>query len=137
MEKDCIFCKIIAGEIPSAKIYEDEAVLAILDINPVNLGHTLVMPKDHYANMEEVPEEILCEVMKAVKKIGRAIKQGLGIEGYNLTENNDPIAGQLIPHLHFHLIPRIKGDGLHLWPQRKYEAAGKMDEVAGKIRQAL
>ena len=137
MNKDCIFCKIINGEIPSTKLYEDETVLAILDINPVNEGHTLVMPKEHYENMEVLPEIYLVALAKTVKKVGLALKSGLNIAGYNVVLNNDPIAGQLIPHFHWHVIPRLADDALKVWPQRQYEAPEKMNEVAEKIRQAL
>ncbi|MFA6170851.1 MAG: HIT family protein [Patescibacteria group bacterium] len=133
---DCIFCKIIAGQIPSYKVYEDEKTLAFLDINPVNPGHVLVVPKEHFANMEDVPEDILCAVIKTVKKVGKAIKEGLGAEGYNITENNDPVAGQIVPHIHFHVIPRIEGDGLHLWPQKKY-GEGEAEAVRDKINGAI
>jgi len=129
---DCIFCKIIAGEIPSFKVYEDEDSLAFLDIAPVNPGHTLVIPKKHYVNMEEIPEEELCKVMKTVKKVGKAIKNGLGAAGYNIVSNNDPIAGQIVPHLHWHIIPRIENDGLQPWPQEKYKE-GKAEEIIKKL----
>ncbi len=129
----CIFCKIVSGELPSHKIYEDESTLAFLDIAPVNPGHTLVISKKHYANFEETPEDILCQVIGAVKKVGRAIKDGLGAEGYNINVNNDPIAGQIIPHLHFHIIPRHVGDGLKSWGQGKYKE-GEAEEVVNKIK---
>ena len=129
----CIFCKIVAGEIPSYKIYEDEQVLAFLDIAPVNPGHTLVVPKKHYANLEEAPEEVLCALMKAIKKIGVQMKSGLGVAGYNIMENNDQVAGQIIPHLHFHIIPRKSGDGLELWPQGKY-AEGEAEKTVEKLK---
>lgn len=130
---DCIFCKIVAGELPSYKIYEDEKTLVFLDIAPVNLGHALVIPKKHYANLEEIPEDELCHLMKVVKKIGKSLKDGLGATGYNVMENNDPIAGQIIPHIHFHLIPRIEGDGLKLWPQGEYRE-GEAEDVLRKIK---
>ncbi|MDO8529774.1 MAG: HIT family protein [bacterium] len=130
---DCIFCKIISGEIPSHKVYENEHTLAFLDIAPVNPGHTLVVSKKHFANLEEADEETLCQAIKTVKKIGKALKDGLQIEGYNVGVNNDPVSGQIIPHLHFHVIPRIKNDGLKLWPQRKY-ADGEAEKVLEKIR---
>jgi histidine triad (HIT) family protein len=133
---DCIFCKIIAGEIPSYKIYEDEKALAFLDINPVHPGHTLVIPKKHYANLEEIYNEELCDLIKAVKIIGKGMKDGLQAEGYNIQVNNDPVAGQIIPHLHFHIIPRIQNDGLHLWPQGKYEE-GEADKVLEKIKEGI
>ncbi len=133
---DCIFCKIIAGELPSTKIYEDDTCLAFLDIAPVNAGHTLVVPKRHTANIEETDDHELQALISAVKKIGAAFKSGLGVEGYNVTENNDPVAGQIIPHLHFHIIPRTENDGLKLWPQHRYEA-GQENEIAEKIKTAL
>jgi len=133
---DCIFCKIINNEIPSYKIYEDEKILAFLDINPVNPGHTLVITKKHFKNMEEIPEEELCFLIKAVKKIGKAIKEGLEVKGYNINENNDKIAGQVIPHIHFHIIPRNENDNLHLWPQYKYKE-GQADEIINKIKSKI
>lgn len=129
----CIFCKIIAGEIPGYKVYEDEAVLAFLDINPVQPGHTLVVPKKHAANLEEIDEQTLCRVMQVVKRVGLSLKNNLGAAGYNVLENNDPVAGQVVPHLHFHVTPRSAGDGLGLWPQQKY-AEGQAEQVLAKIR---
>jgi len=133
---DCIFCKIVAGEIPCTKVYEDDNILAFLDIAPVNPGHSLVITKKHYANLEEVPEAELVELIKAVKKIGKALKDGLGVKGYNVQENNDPVAGQIIPHIHFHVVPRQENDGLKLWPQKKYEE-GQAQEVADKIKKSI
>ncbi|MEI6597253.1 MAG: HIT family protein, partial [bacterium] len=105
--ENCIFCKIITGEIPSYKVYEDEQILAFLDINPVNHGHTLVVPKKHFVNIEETDEQVLYLIIKIVKKIGASLKKNLGVAGYNVLENNDPVAGQIVPHLHFHIIPRL------------------------------
>ncbi len=133
---ECIFCQIAAGKIPSYKVYEDEKTLAFLDIAPVNYGHTLVIPKKHYVNLEEINAEELAAVIKTVKKVGQALKQGLGIEGYNVQLNNDPVAGQIIPHLHFHLIPRQAGDGLKLWPQGRY-GDGEAEQTLAKIKKAL
>ena len=133
---DCIFCKIILGEIPSYKIYEDEKVLVFLDIGPVSYGHTLIIPKKHYANLEEITEEDICHVVVIVKKIGKAIKEGLNTEGYNITVNNDPVAGQLIAHLHFHIIPRGEGDGLKLWPGGEYKE-GEAVKIADKIKKQI
>ncbi|MDD4272055.1 MAG: HIT family protein [Patescibacteria group bacterium] len=130
---NCIFCKIIAGEIPSYKVYEDEFVLAFFDINPVNPGHTLVVPKKHFANIEEADEETLCQIVKVLKKVGLSLKKNLGAPGYNVQVNNDPAAGQIVPHLHFHLVPRADGDGLKLWPQKKYLET-EAEEVLNKIK---
>lgn len=133
---NCIFCKIAAGEIPSYKIYEDDEVLAFLDIAPVNPGHVLVIPKKHFRNLEDINEEELCKLMIVIKKIGQAIKDGLGVEGYNVIENNDPVAGQIINHLHFHIIPRRTDDGLGLWPQGKY-ANGEAEKIMNKVKNNL
>ncbi len=133
---NCVFCKIISGDIPSYKVYEDENALAFLDIAPVNYGHTLVVTKKHFANMEEIPEEELCRLMKAVKKVGKAIKEGMSVEGYNVNENNDPVAGQIIRHIHFHIVPRHVGDRLEFWAQGEYNK-GEADKIAEKIRKVL
>jgi len=129
----CIFCKIIAGEIPSYKVYEDEFTLAFLDINPVNPGHTLVIPKKHFANIDEVDEETLSLVIKTVKKVGESLKKNLAVPGYNVLENNDPASGQVVPHLHFHVVPRVLDDGLGLWPQKKYKV-NEAEEILNKIK---
>lgn len=115
----CIFCQIIAKEIPCHQVYEDEKTLAFLDIKPVNPGHTLVIPKVHVANLEEIESEDLQALMLVVKKIGRMLKDKLNISGYNLVVNNDPVAGQEVSHLHFHIIPRHENDNLKLFPQAK------------------
>ena len=133
---DCIFCKIIKGELPCYKIYEDKNVLAFLDIMPVSDGHILVIPKKHYANIEDIPAEELCNLIKAVKKIGKALKDGLGVAGYNLQLNNNLIAGQTVPHIHFHIIPRKQSDGLKLWPQGKYKE-GEAKKAVEKIKKYL
>ena len=130
---DCIFCKIIAGEIPSYKVYEDDNVFAFLDIAPVNVGHTLVIPKKHYENMEDISEEELCNLARVVKRIGKSIKEGLGVKGYNININNKEVAGQNVPHLHFHIIPREEGDGLKLWSQGKYNE-GEAEKAVNKIK---
>ena len=130
---DCIFCKIIAGEIPSYKVYEDNKTLAFLDIAPVNDGHILVVPKKHYKNIEDISEEELCKIIKTVKKIGKALKKSLDILGYNVNINNNPIAGQIIPHIHFHVIPRYKKDGLKLWAQGKYKNK-EAEKIQNKIQ---
>ncbi|MEK9129946.1 MAG: HIT family protein [Patescibacteria group bacterium] len=132
----CIFCEIINKKIPCYKVYEDKDMLAFLDIAPVNYGHTLVVSKKHCANFEEISEEELCKMIKVVKKIGKAMINGLGIKGYNVQVNNNPIAGQVIPHIHFHIIPRIETDGLYLWPQQKYNN-GEAEKIMEKIKIGL
>ncbi|MDP3836921.1 MAG: HIT family protein [bacterium] len=129
----CVFCKIIAGEIPAYKVYEDERVLAFLDITPVHVGHTLVIPKKHVANLEAIESDDLTALILAVKKIGKKIKENLAYDGYNVLENNDPVAGQVISHIHFHLIPRKAGDGLNRWPDNKY-AEGEEEDTMNKLK---
>lgn len=128
----CIFCKIINQDIPHHKIYEDDNVLVFLDIKPVNPGHLLVLPKMHYANIEETPADVLCDIILVIKKMGKLLKDNLGIPGYNILENNDPAAGQMVPHLHFHLIPRHEGDGHVQWPQSSY-AEGEAEAIVKKL----
>lgn len=119
MEKDnCIFCKIVSGELPSRKIYEDDISLAFLDINPVNKGHTLIVPKEHFENVYDIKEDILGHLIKVSKKISNALKQS-GADGINIIMNNEKDAGQVVFHLHIHIIPREKGDNLPMWPSKK------------------
>jgi len=103
---DCIFCKILNGEIPAKKIYEDEKIYAFLDISPQGKGHTLVVPKKHSSDIFEVEEELLCEVLKVVKKLAIHIKEKLNPEGISIVQNNGEIAGQTVFHFHMHIIPR-------------------------------
>lgn len=133
---DCLFCKIIAGEIPSEKIYENEHVYAFLDINPVNPGHTLVIPKRHAANLYETPDEDLAQAISAVKRLSVAVKRALAADGINIEMNNDPVAGQVIFHTHFHVIPRFEGDGRELWKGKACEEK-QWKETAEKIRAVL
>ncbi|MFA5754382.1 MAG: HIT family protein [Patescibacteria group bacterium] len=128
----CIFCKIINQEIPSHKFYEDDKVIAFLDIKPVNPGHALVVPKAHYETIEEISETDLTAVILAVKKVGGLLKDKLGVEGYNVTVNNGAVAGQAVNHLHFHVIPRHAGDGHVSWPQSDY-APGEAEEIVKKL----
>jgi histidine triad (HIT) family protein len=129
----CIFCKIINQEIPCYRVYEDDKVLAFLDIEPVNPGHILVLPKIHYQNFEDINETDLSALILTVKKIGKLLKDKLGVDGYNVHENNNPIAGQEIPHLHFHITPRYAGDGLGHWPGKSYQP-GEAEEIIKKLK---
>ncbi|OGY49241.1 MAG: hypothetical protein A3D39_03025 [Candidatus Buchananbacteria bacterium RIFCSPHIGHO2_02_FULL_39_17] len=133
---DCIFCKIVAGQIPAAKIYEDDKVLAFLDINPINPGHTLVIPKIHFSNLTQTPVEVSQNLIMVIKKISPAIMKGVGAQGFNLGLNNGSIAGQIIFHMHFHLIPRFADDGHKLWSGRQYQL-GEMEKVAENIKKFL
>ena len=132
----CIFCKIARGEIPSSKVYEDENVLAFLDIAPIKKGHTLVIPREHHEIITEVPDPLLKDVILAVKDVSRAVMKATGAGGISLSLSMHDVAGQTVPHAHFHIIPRHEGDGLKHWPQGKYEE-GEREEYAAKIKSAL
>ncbi len=108
--KDCIFCKITNKEIPSKILFENELVLAFLDISPISKGHTIVIPKNHYSNLEDIPNYELTEVYKEVKNLATKIHKNLKIDGYNVLQNNFAAAGQVIKHFHIHIIPRNYDD---------------------------
>jgi len=135
--KDCIFCEIVRGEIPSSKVFENEKVLAFLDINPVSKGHTLVIPKAHYAGFSEVPPELLTEMGRVLQRIGQAARRQLGSDGFNVLLNNGRAAGQLIDHAHFHLVPRTAGDGVMAWPKVRRYATGEMEAVRTQLAGAM
>ena len=109
-DENCIFCKIAAGEIPSATLYEDDDFRVILDIEPASKGHALILPKEHYANLYELDDEIAAKVLVLAKKIVTKLSDILGCEGYNIVQNNGAAAGQSVFHYHMHLIPRYKDD---------------------------
>ncbi|MBP7052749.1 MAG: HIT family protein [Phycisphaerae bacterium] len=133
----CVFCKMVAGEIPVTKVYEDEAVLAFLDIGPISDGHTLVIPKQHCTMLHECEAGILSAVAARLGKIAGAVAAAMGAEGYNVLVNNGSAAGQVVNHLHFHIIPRKAGDRvLTGWPSYKYKK-GQIEEIAAKIRASL
>ena len=136
-EDKCLFCKIVFGQIPVTKIYEDEAVLAFLDIGPISDGHTLVIPKMHYEKVDECPPEIMAQVASRIGKIAGAVSNAMNSDGYNVLCNNGKAAGQVIDHLHFHIIPRKTGDGVFdHWPSFKYEE-GKIQKIAEQISKML
>lgn len=112
---DCIFCKIAKGEIPCYKVYEDDKVLAFLDIAQDAFGHTVVIPKKHFANIFECDEETLSTCISAVKKISNHYVNHCGFEGVNISNNNGKAAGQTVHHIHFHIIPRKSGDGINIY----------------------
>jgi histidine triad (HIT) family protein len=137
VSQDCIFCRIIEGKIPSAKIYDQGGVYAFLDIAPVNKGHALVVPKKHYATLFDLPPDLGRELLTALKTVGQAVMTATGAAGLNLGMNNYEAAGQLVHHAHFHLIPRHAGDGLSLWTQHAYETNEEMQKLAQSIRSAI
>ncbi|QKS70750.1 HIT family protein [Paenalkalicoccus suaedae] len=136
---DCIFCKIVEGEIPSAKVYEDDHVYAFLDLTQVTKGHTLVIPKDHQKNVYELEEQTASELFKAVPKVANALKQAFEPVGMNLLNNNEAPAGQSIFHYHIHLIPRYEGDSFDVeWPDNSGNyTSDDRDNLAKQIQSQL
>ena len=134
----CIFCSIVRGDIPASVVYEDEQVLAFLDIEPIQKGHVLVIPKLHITNLFDVPEGLYGPLFRAAQLVARAQKKGLGADGVNLLQNNGSAAGQVIDHVHLHLIPRYEGDGLHWsWQSDGYKNRAETQETAAKIKRVL
>ncbi len=137
MEPNCIFCKIVNKEIPSSKVYEDKHHLAFLDIAPVNKGHTLLIPKQHYEDLFDMPEDMLALTGSILKKLSAAVMKGVKADGVNVGVNNKSAAGQIVFHAHFHIIPRFNQDGLKAWPHKKYENVDEMGTYKDKIQMQL
>ncbi|MBU0628733.1 MAG: HIT family protein [Nanoarchaeota archaeon] len=135
--RNCIFCRIVKGEIPCARIFEDDKVISFLDISPANKGHALIVTKGHYETLLEIPDEVLLDVMSKAKKIARAMSSALGNKGFNIVMNNGKAAGQIVPHAHIHIIPRFDRDGMNVdWKHKKYNDK-EIDEFRGKITRFL
>ncbi|MFC4619091.1 HIT family protein [Camelliibacillus cellulosilyticus] len=135
-DADCIFCKIIKGDLPSAKVYEDDNVYAFLDISQVTKGHTLVIPKDHHPNVFELPPETAAKLFSVVPKIAQAVRDAYQPLGLNLLNNNGKIADQSVFHFHLHIIPRYgKGDGYGaVWhPHQSQYSADDLKAIANEI----
>lgn len=131
---DCIFCKIISGEIPCSKVYEDELFIAFLDISPIRKGHTLVVPKKHFDNIFDTPEEEAAEIYKVAAKVATAVKEATKSSGVNIIQNNGTDAGQEVFHSHLHIIPRAKGDGFKFAIQHEeYSGFEEMGKLAHRI----
>lgn len=134
---DCIFCKIAAGEIPSNTLYEDDKVKAIFDISPATLGHALVIPKEHAANVFEIQDELLAHAHIVAKKIAAVLKEATGCKGVNILQNNGEVAGQSVFHLHIHVIPRYDDDDAHIkWTPVTQDTEG-LEKIAAKVKEIL
>ena len=134
---DCIFCRIIKGELPCAKVFEDDRVISFLDINPINAGHTLVLPKRHYATLFEISQDDLSACAAASQKIAMAVYKATKSSGLNFIQNNFRAAGQLVEHIHFHLIPRFPRDNfLNSWPGKPCPQ-GELGKMLERIKAAL
>lgn len=134
---NCIFCKILRNEIPSSTVYEDDKFRAIMDIAPIAKGHVILLAKEHAANLLEAGDDLLAAAMPATKKVAIAVKKTVGCDGINVLQNNGEVAGQTINHLHFHVIPRSKEDGVKLPPPMATYGEGEAAELAKKIAQNL
>lgn len=132
-DEKCIFCKIAAGEIPSKTLYEDEQFRVILDLGPATRGHALILPKNHYANLYELPDESAAEVMKLAKKMACIMRDKLKCDGFNLVQNNGEPAGQTVFHFHMHLIPRYKDDGQVLGWKAGSPSEEELEEIKNEI----
>lgn len=141
MAENCVFCKIVRNEVPASVVYEDEAVIAFLSNRPVNVGHTLVAPKRHYENIYEIPEEEAAYLFKIAKRIAKAVNEATDAEGIRIVQNNGEAAGQVVFHLHVHVIPmkphnRFSHDGAfrdHTSPRDAVD----LERDAQEIRQRL
>ena len=132
MDTNCLFCKMVTGEIPVEKVWEDESFMAIVDIKPINLGHLLLIPKTHSNNLLDMPEEALTKVGHHLQNLAKAVKDATQADGINIGMNNEAAAGQLIMHAHFHIIPRFKGDGFEHW-HGKEVAVEDLKDIRQKI----
>ncbi len=133
MDSNCIFCKIVAGQIPCHRIYEDEQVLAFLDIGPLSRGHTLIIPKGHWVTVDAVPEDAASAIGRVLPRLSRAVASATGATAWNILQNNGPAAHQVVEHVHFHIIPKFSDAGLGItWP------AGELDNnEAGSLKQRI
>lgn len=134
--RDCIFCRIVAGQAPAAKVLETPRVLAFLDIAPIHYGHTLVIPKEHYETFLDLPDELWMEMGQVSRRVAQALRQAFFARGINLGMNNFDAAGQVVFHAHLHVIPRFLSDGLQLFPQGTY-LPGDLERVGQQLRQAV
>ena len=132
-ETNCIFCKIANGEIPSKTLYEDDNFRVILDLGPATKGHALVLPKEHYANLYDLPEETAGEAMKLAKRMVVKMTERLGCEGFNLVQNNGDLAGQTVFHFHMHMIPRYQTDGQKIGWKPQEISQEELEEIKDTI----
>jgi histidine triad (HIT) family protein len=136
-DESCIFCKIVRKQAPASIIYEDESVIAFLDIRPLNLGHTLVIPKKHYVDIFDISEDQLSQVHKVAKQVSTAVKKATNADGISIIQQNSKAAGQNIFHLHVHVVPRFEGQKLPSFSALKEVDRAKLEGMAKKIKQQL
>jgi len=136
-DPDCIFCKIVAGRIPALRIYEDDNTLAFLDIGPLAEGHTLVIPKEHFATLTAMPGDQAAALARQLPRLAQAVLDAVSAQGCNILVNQGKVAGQEVPHVHWHIIPRVASDGLgYRWNASTYRK-GRAEQVLQRIAAAL
>ena len=135
--EDCIFCKIVAGQVPSFKIFENKACLAFMDVGPLSDGHLLVVPTKHYEQITQMPPDEVAAIAQQLPALGKAVVEATAAEGFNVLQNNGSCSGQVVMHVHFHIIGRREGDGLgYRWLAKRYPE-GKAERLQQAILQAL
>ncbi|MFI3212929.1 MAG: HIT family protein [Eubacteriales bacterium] len=132
-KEDCIFCKIANGGIPTKTIYENEEFRVILDLSPATKGHALILPKEHYASLYEMPDELLAEAFKLAKKMANLMTEKLECDGFNLVQNNGETAGQTVFHFHIHLIPRYREDGQKIGWNATNPSGEELEEIKNRM----
>lgn len=137
MNVDCLFCKIIKGDIPCCRLLETETLLAFLDLGPVNEGHALLVPRSHYATLLDLPPALGNDVVAATQRLGAALMDVTGAGGFNVVQNNFPPAGQVVGHVHWHVIPRFADDGRLAWNAGTYADQAHMNTLADRLRAVL
>ncbi len=136
-DPNCIFCKIVAGQIPCHKVYEDDRVLAFLDVGPLSRGHTLIVTRAHYATLEQVPPDLAAACVVVVPRLAKAVLAATGATAWNLLQNNGRLAHQAVGHVHFHIIPKTDAAGLGItWPAGKLDPKDGQD-LAARIRKGI
>lgn len=136
-KEDCIFCKIANGQIPSVTVYDNRDFRVILDINPATRGHALVLPKEHFDNLYELDSDTAAKMFVLTSELARVMKKELHCDGMNIVQNNEEAAGQTVNHLHIHLIPRYKDDGVDIrWAQNESKEE-ELKEIAAQIKNRL
>ena len=133
-DSNCIFCKIANGEIPSRTIEENDMFRVVLDVGPATKGHALILPKDHYKNLYELPEDVAAEAFKLAKKVAVKMKEKLNCDGVNIVQNNEEAAGQTVFHFHMHVIPRFTDDGQTIGWKPGQPSAEELDAVAEVLK---
>jgi histidine triad (HIT) family protein len=136
--RNCIFCRIIQKDIPNAIIYENEKFLAFMDKYPINLGHTLIVPKQHYNNLLDMPTEIVGQMYSLVPILAKAITSVINSDGFNINQNNGKSANQIVPHVHVHIVPRYSAEKIKgQWPTRKIAKMQELQGLAKKITEKI